>query len=229
MLARLINGCTRSKPLLWTDVQALAETTRENLPPMRMKETMLVKNYLTFCGQPERDFLINLSFTGSGFFISVFDHSGTIETNPIPFHLQSNALIFLRMVLGLAFLPDEYLGIDTTMTCRETGISSGKKFETEFPPFRTVFPNASVIAFPTSPKVTPTPLPAADAGADASAADGNEPRITSISVNQTAYRVITVLFQANTLIGRATKVFLGLGCNRKRDFLLDITSLFAQK
>jgi hypothetical protein len=204
LLVRLIDGCTRGKSMTWIDVQALAETTRENSPPMRMKETMFTKNYLTFCNQPERDFLINLCFTGSGFFISVMDHSGTMETNPISFQMQHNALIFLRMVLGLAFLPDEYLGVDTTMICRETGVSSGKKFVTEFPPLRTDFPNASVIVFSTSPNVTPTSLPTADA----SAAGRNDPRIISISVGGTGYRVISVLFEAKTLIGRATKVFL---------------------
>jgi len=204
MLVRLVDGCTRSKSMSWIDVQSLAETTRENLPPMRMKETMFAKNYLTFCSQPERDFLTNLSFTGSGFFISVIDHSGTMETNPISFQQQPNTLVFLRMVLGLAFLPDEYLGVDTTISCRETGVSSGKKFETIFPPLRTDFPDASVIACPTKPKVTPTPLPTAEA----SATGRDNPRIVSISVGQTAYRVISVLFEAKTLIGRATKAFL---------------------
>ena len=205
MLARLIDGCTRDKSMTWNDVQGLAKTTREEMPPMRMKETLLTKNYLTFCSQSERDFLINLCFTGSGFFISVMDHAGIMETNPISFQLQPNTLIFLRMVLGLAFLPDRYLGIDTTMTCRDTGVSLGKKFETEFPPLCTDFPTAAVIAFPTSPKVTPAPLPTADRSADER---DNTCRVTFISVGQNVYPVICIIFESKTLIGRATRVFL---------------------
>ena len=201
MLVSLVDGCTQNRQMTWVDVEGLAETTRKKLPSMHMKEAILTRSYLTFCSQPDRDFLITLCFLGSGFYISVTDHSGVIETNLILFQLQSNTLIFLRMVLGLAFLSDEYLGVDTTITRRKTGVSSGKKFELEFPPFCSTFSKASVICFPTLPKVIPIPIPTVDE-------TDKECRFTSISIGQDVYRVIDVIFESKALVGRATSVFL---------------------
>jgi hypothetical protein len=129
MLIHLVNGCSQDKTVHWVDAQALAETTFKTGPPMCMKETMVTKNYLIFCSQAERDFLITLCFTSSSFFISLMDHSGIIEMSLIDFSHQTNTIIFLPIIIGLAFLPDQFLGVDTTVTCHDIGVSSNIKFE----------------------------------------------------------------------------------------------------
>ena len=61
-----------------------------------------VKSFLTFCTQPDRDFVPFLCITGQGFHIVLSDHVGHIETNVIPFSHRTGTLIFLQMVMGLA-------------------------------------------------------------------------------------------------------------------------------
>jgi Fungal protein kinase len=112
VLVRLIDGCIRQGTLHWHDIQTLVEHTREVKPPMRMPETVLSKSYQIFCSQPERDFIITLCITGEGFHIVVADHSGVVETDVIKI-TQYTSSVLVRMVMGLAFLPDSFLGVDT--------------------------------------------------------------------------------------------------------------------
>jgi hypothetical protein len=134
MLVRLLDGCTQARPFYWRDVQALIEHTREKKPPERMAETVTVKSYLTFCAQPERDFVISLCITSKGFHIIVTDHVGQIEADIIPFDHSFSTQVFFRMIMGLAFLPDGKIGVDTTMVRRECGRHNSLKFA-EFIPF----------------------------------------------------------------------------------------------
>jgi hypothetical protein len=39
------------------------------------------------------------------------------------------------MVMGLAFLFDSFLGVDTTIICHELEIASSTKFQEEYPPY----------------------------------------------------------------------------------------------
>ena len=85
MLTRLIDGCTRDGKLWWVDLQSLVEHTIESVPPIRMVETIIAKDYLTFCAQPDRDFLVNICITKEGFHIVIADRTGLLETDVILF------------------------------------------------------------------------------------------------------------------------------------------------
>jgi hypothetical protein len=129
MLLRLIDGCTRNGPMSWDELQALVEHTTAQKPTIRTVESTIAKDYLSLCAQPERNFFINLLFTGEGFHIVIADRTGLLETDVIPFDRISSIVSLVRMVMGLAFLPDPFLGIDQTVTRLETGSSSAKNLK----------------------------------------------------------------------------------------------------
>ena len=131
----LIDGCTQDGHIKWHDIHAMIEHTWEKKPPKQISDMVSVKSFLTFCTQPNRDFIPFLCTTGQGFHIVLSDHVGHIKTNVIPFSHSTGTLIFLQMVMGLAFLSDNLIGLDGTRTCQEHSQSSGKQFYDEFPPF----------------------------------------------------------------------------------------------
>ena len=88
----LADGCIRKEGLSWKDVHALVEHTQEKRPPDRMSKTVRCKTYITFCHQPERDFIPFVCITKDGFHIIVTDHTGQIETDVIPFDRCSRNL-----------------------------------------------------------------------------------------------------------------------------------------
>ena len=223
MLIHLDNGCVQSGPFDWSDLLALIEHTREKRPPKRLPETITVKSYLAFCCQPKRDYLISLGITGEGFHIVLTDHAGHVETDVISFDRNVNTTVFIRMLMGFAFLPDSFLGIDTTIT-REKDLKQspedlkqpGILFAEKYPPFSStnmnpsnpflvysagLSVNDSLTVISTSPAVSPTVsyIPASPNSV-------NEQ--TTISVGGNIYRVIRLLFRSQSLIGRATKAFL---------------------
>jgi hypothetical protein len=218
ILVSLIDGsipdCTNIR---WDDVQAFVEHTIESRTPQRLPDTVSVKSYLTFCAQPERDFLVCLCFTGKGFHIVVTDHVGQIETDLIPF---SNSLVFLRILMGLAFLPDNLIGKDATITRHEAGKPSSQAFITVYQPFPYNIPSPSIkLMAPSSPSsvgpFTVTSIPTSTPSSSrASGSIGATPtsvspgKISTISVGRNIYKVDRVLFKSRTLIGRATTVFL---------------------
>jgi len=107
MLVRLVDNCIiNEEPLFWHDAQGFIEQTCESEVPIRMIETIISKAYLTFTAQPERDFIINLCITGEGFRVIVIDHAGSVETSPMSFADYFGTVPLLRLVMGLAFLPD---------------------------------------------------------------------------------------------------------------------------
>lgn len=161
-----------------------------------MPATIVSKNYLTFCAQSERDFLINICITGEGFHIVVTDHTGLIETDVLRFDRTVNASIFLRMVMGLTFLPDDFLGVDTTITCCKVGTKSDEKFDDIYKAFPYTTSPGSMLFYPPHALSAPISLPS------------NKDRISAISVNNKVYPVLSTIFEAKTLKGRATKVFL---------------------
>jgi len=117
MLLRLIDECTRSGPMSWDKLQALVEHTTSPKPTIRTVESTIAKDYLSLCAQPERDFLINLLFTGEGFHVVIADCSSLLETDVTPFDQISSIVSLVRMVMGLTFLPDSFLGIDQSFIC----------------------------------------------------------------------------------------------------------------
>jgi len=201
MLVRLIDGCIRDGTLWWKDLQALVEHTTECKPPIRMVESTIAKDYLTFCAQCERDFLINLLLTGEGFHIVVADRAGLLETDVIPFDQATSILILVRMVMGLAFLPDDYLGIDKTILCCESGCSSGRKFDEVFSPFSYAVPEPFIplLSSLASPLSTAKPLPVMKP---------TDQHSLTIFIDSDTYPVLKVIFEAKSFVGRATRVFL---------------------
>lgn len=205
IVAPLIDGCVRTGLIDWKNVKSLVELTQEKTCPPRMAHTVLYKSYMTFCHQPDRDFVPFFCFSSKGVHIVVLDHSGVIETDLIPYNRTATTLIIFRMVMGIIFLPDSYLGFDSTITRRDNGIG-GEKFDALYPPFENNFPNASIQLFvpdplPTHTNLSPTTLFNSDDGI-------TDCGIVSISVNSKPYRVIRVIFRSQSMIGRATKAFL---------------------
>jgi Fungal protein kinase len=165
---------------------------------MQMPETVLSKSYQIFCSQPERDFIITLCITGEGFHIVVADHSGVVETDVIKI-TQYTSSVLVRMVMGLAFLPDSFLGVDTTIIRCELEIASNTKFQEEYPPYpykSSAVPFLFLRGLPTVP-LTKTP-----------AAEGFDKNLSTITIGNIVYQVICIIFSAKSFIGRATRVFL---------------------
>ena len=116
VLLRLVDGnYTRADHINWKDVQALIEHTTSKKLPKCMVLTITDKNYLMFCAQPERNFILNLCITCLGIYVAISDHASQIDTDLVSFDQPSTVLLFLQMVMGFTFLPDKWLGLDHTI------------------------------------------------------------------------------------------------------------------
>ena len=106
--------------------------------------------------------------------------------------------------MGLAFLPDSFLGVDTTITCHELGIASSIKFQEEYQLY-TYQPSATPLVFFCGPHnalenslaITKTP-----------ATEGFDKNFSTITIISTVYQVICIIFSAKSFIGHVTRVFL---------------------
>jgi hypothetical protein len=208
VLVRLIHesdsSYTREGRLEWKDIQALVEHTISKEVPKRMPKTITDKNYLMFCDQPERNFIINLCITGSGCHVVVSDHAGQIDTDLISFSQPSTTLLFLRMVMGLAFLPDKWLGIDDTIIRRVHGQKPSTKFDSAYPALKCTFdnPKITVICSPALNMQRPFAITTDPAKEDECS------EFDTIAIGDTTYKVLKIIFQSPAFIGRATKAFL---------------------
>ena len=212
VLVRLIDGNLREGTMQWHDIQALTEHTRQLKPAMRMKETIISKTFQMFCAQPERDFIITLCITGEGFHIVVADHSGIMETDVINF----TSSVFVRMVMGLVFLPDNFLGVDMTITRNELGIRSGTAFGDVYLPYKYTPSHEPItllrIQFPFEQRLAVSTTPVIE---------GFDKHLSTITIGDKVYRVISVIFLAKSYIGRATRAFLVELPNGRRGVLKD--------
>ena len=203
VLVYLIDGCLRQGTLHWHDIQTLVKHTREPKPPMWMPETVLSKSYQIFCSQPKRDFIITLCITAKGFYIVVADHSGMVETDVIKI-TQYTSSVFVQIVMGLALLPDRFLGMDTTITHCKLEIASSIRFQEEYRPY-TYQPSTTPLVFFRGPHnalknplaITKTP-----------ATEGFDKNFSTITISSTVYQGICIIFSAKSFIGHATRVFL---------------------
>lgn len=207
VLLRLVDGVySRKGKVEWKDVQALVEHTISKEAPGRMPKTVIDKNYLMFCAQPEKNFIINLCITGLGIFVVVTDHEGMVDTDLISFDHSSTVLLFLRMVVGFAFLPDKWLGIDDTIIRRVHGQTSSA------PALFTAL-EAPLSSHFKDPKITLIYPPLLDIGkpyaiTKEEATSEECADFDTIAVGDKTYKVLSILFQSPAFIGRATKVFL---------------------
>lgn len=204
VLLRLVDDVyIRTGLVDWKEVQALVELTTSKDVPTRMAETVTEKNYLMFCAQPDKDFIISICMSGSGFQIVVSDHAGQIDTNVISY--ETNPILFLRMVMGFAFLPDKWLGIDTTIIRRISvqASSESKTFESMFPTLKK-FDNASIDILNATTLDMKTPF----AITKELAKPGECTEFDTITIDGNTYKVLSVLFHSPSFIGRSTRVFL---------------------
>jgi hypothetical protein len=172
-----------------------------------MGKTVTEKNYLMFNVQPEKNFIINMCITKFGFAVVVSDRVGQIETDLFSFDRSTQALLFLRMIMGFAFLPDKWLGIDVTIIRRVHGreSSSPETFRSLHPPFKSKFNNPwlTIINSPLAPYMG-KPL----AITTEAAKDDECPDFDTIAIGIKTYKVLSVIFESLAFIGRATRVFL---------------------
>jgi len=105
--------------------------------------------------------------------------------------------------MGLAFLPDDLLGIDTSIIRRDLGQSNNIKFEDEYKPY----PNKHHIQHVSLDFDLKIQQPNLGITLER-APPGFDEDISHIMVYDRPYKVIRLLFRTQTLIGRATKVFL---------------------
>jgi Fungal protein kinase len=137
----------------------------------------------------------------------VTDRAGQVETDSITFDRTSTTLTFVRMVMGFAFLPDSYLGFDTTINRLDNGtpvpVSDNGEFKTAYPPFEYRISNP-IQTFVSDTSIGIIPPPTASNGDYDASGDG----IVNITVKSKTYEVIRLIFRAQTLIGRATRAFL---------------------
>jgi hypothetical protein len=192
ILLPLVDGFIPEDPVEWADVKAIVELTTESKPPPRMPLTITSKTFITFCTQLDRDFFICLCFTASGFHIVVSDRVGQIETDEIDF---SERTTFLRMVMGLAFLPDSWIGLDESITHKDARKASAQAFLIKYP-IHDYSENKSTFSHFDYPSV---------------AANYTQPcrgDVGIISIDSNVYEVVRLLFKSQSLIGRGTTVFL---------------------
>jgi hypothetical protein len=223
LIVPLIDGHLQQESLTWKHVYAIIEHTQEATFPVRMARTTRVKSFTAFCHQPERDFLPLICITKNHFHVIVTDHTGQIETDPIPFNRTSSTLIFIRLVMGLAFLPISRLGMDSTMIRHAPQGKKGKTLSEAFAPFRAWSesgdePKPTIKLFlpdtptvPTVPTTSSTASPKPPTIVEPTFIDDDvdsDSGIVRISINNESYKVVRLLFRSQTLVGRATKAFL---------------------
>ena len=119
------------------------------------------------------------------------------------------------MVMGLAFLPDNFVGVDTTITRNELGIASRDTFQAIYKPhtlhpchpitlLRNQLPLAKPLAISTTPVV-----------------EGFDKHLSTVTVGDTVYPVVSIVFLAKSFIGRATRALLVQLPDGKRGVLKD--------
>jgi len=107
----------------------------------------------------------------------------------------------------LAFLPDNFLGVDPTMMRSDNGKASDTAFAKIYEPFPYFIDMPSIVLL-----ACPSVLLSNESTPESQ--DG-------ISIGDKVYKVIKLLFRSQTLIGRGTTVFLVEFPDRRRGVLKD--------
>jgi hypothetical protein len=97
----------------WSSIRAIAEVTAENRFPQRMRITIQQKSFLAFYTQPDRRFVLSLSFSRDRFFFTACDRAGLV--NSFVYNIHQDALVLLRVLVGLMFCPERQIGYDDSM------------------------------------------------------------------------------------------------------------------
>ena len=160
--------------------------------------TITNKNYLMFCAQLERNFILNLCITRLGIYVTISDHAGQIDTDLVSFDQPSTILLFLQMVMGFAFLPDKWLGPDHTIIHRvHDQKPSEATFKSLYPPFWNVFknPNLTLIHSPLLQMGKLLAITTEEAQSDECT------EFDTIAISGNTYKVLSVIFQSPVFIG----------------------------
>lgn len=142
----------------WTSVRAIVETTSQKKETRKISNTVTDKSYIILTTQPNRIFVPILSIWGKfNFRLTVTDRQGQLRSQVVdigrPWR-SSDALTFLRLIIGFCFADSRLVGYDPTMQTNR------------------------------------------------------EDKVERISCNGKEFKVIDVLFEAQSLVGRGTRVWL---------------------
>lgn len=104
----------------WAAVAAFGEVTRSLKRLPALQDTVNTKSAVIFQTQPNRRYVVALSFVGRNLEdlqmnVTVTDRSGQIQAHKLGI-MGLEFIHFARFILGLAGNPVEYLGLDPTMS-----------------------------------------------------------------------------------------------------------------
>lgn len=142
----------------WTSVRAIFETTSQKSETRKISNTVTDNSYIILTTQPNRIFVPILSIWGKfNFRLTVTDRQGQLRSQVVdigrPWR-SSDALTFLRLIIGFCFADSFLVGYDPTM-------------QTNY-----------------------------------------EDKVEYIYCDDKVFKVIDVLFEAQSLVGRGTRVWL---------------------
>jgi Fungal protein kinase len=237
LLVPLVDG----RPLLsdhisWEDVYGVIEMTTTSEFTRIMRNTCNTKRFLMGLYQGDRHFAPCISVYDKNFRFMVSDHAGDVHNSPQSFTGEGTK-VFFRIIIGLAFLDDSYIGLDPTMTRRKIPADrvSDLKFEDIYlriakPQFwRDVDAVRCMAQSPQSVgrvETLETPDAAEEQNEallgeddendklvettedDVSISTESKSLIASVICKGVKYEVIKEIFRAQTFVGRGTRVWL---------------------
>ena len=100
-------------PREWSAVRGICEVTSEESFPARIRHTIRQKSFVTFATQPDRRFVLSLSFSRDKFRFTACDRAGLITSST--YDVDLDALVLLRILAGFMFSSSEVIGYDPSM------------------------------------------------------------------------------------------------------------------
>ncbi|KAG6375351.1 hypothetical protein JVT61DRAFT_3581, partial [Boletus reticuloceps] len=100
----------------WRHFRALVEIKSGELTPRSVYLLLQERAAVIFRHQDRRRFVLTFALIKHEMIIALFDRGGSVISPP--FNIIDRPLLFLKVVLGLSFAPEEYLGYDTTIITR---------------------------------------------------------------------------------------------------------------
>jgi hypothetical protein len=97
----------------WSRVLALGEITTSLKFTAKMKRQLIAKAFLVFQTQPDRRYVISISFARTDCRFSIFDRAGVIHS--LRSCINDSPLMFLRVLAGLYITLPTTLGFDPTI------------------------------------------------------------------------------------------------------------------
>lgn len=224
----LVDGKTlRHDSINWKYIHALIEITSTNKFTPAMLNQCLAKRFLMGLYQGDRHFAPCISVAGNRFRLMISDHEGEVQSinhtlNP------EGTIIFLRIIVALAFLDAHHIGLDTTMTRQEIKPSHlstplERCYRTNWD---SLIPKSGRNQELKTKKAIPVAVLLSDGeGEDDDDEDfqdeyidamEDDNLIDAIACGGVKYEVIKEIFRAQAFIGRGTRVWLVRRCDNGR-------------